>query len=424
MPRRRVSGPPHRTMLKAPDLRRWHSNVAQGSLITADVYLRRLGGFCGQMKVTPQSLSKLSEKNLRDLLLDFIAEEEKKGRAGSYIESTVKAVKSWMLHHGLRLTLPVKIKGTTATPTLAQERTPSQEELHRIFLASTSRDRVMCALMAHTGLRPEVMGNYLGIDGLRVQDLPELIIGKTGVEFSSIPAMVVVRPELSKAGHRYFTFLGEEGCGFVKDYLDERVRTGESIKPETDIVHPKTFGKTFIRTINIGDGVRQSIRKAGFNWRPYVLRAYFDTQLLLAESKGKVAHDYRVFWMGHKGSMEARYTTNKGRLPKELIDDMRSAYARCEPFLSTIPTKGAQDSQANIAKVMLMGLGYTDEELADKDLLDPQVFQQLVKEKMTSAEPKPKQRLVGEDELPKYLDEGWTVVAAFGDHRAVLNPPG
>ena len=70
-----------------------------------------------------------------------------------------------------------------------------------------------------------------------------------------------------------------------------------------------------------------------------------------------------------------------------------------------------------------MGLGYTDEDLADKDLLDPQVFQQLVKEKMTSAAPKPKQRLVGEDELPKYLDEGWTVVAAFGDHRAVLNPP-
>ena len=424
MPVRRVAGRPHKTLLEDPDIRRWHNNLAQGSLITADTYLRRLGCVCDQMKTTPTAISKLKEKQLRDILLDFVAQEEKKGRAGAYIDSSVKAVKSWTLHHGLRLTLPVKIRGTTTTPTLKDERTPTQDELRRIFLGANSRDRAVCVLMAHSGLRPEVLGNYLGDDGLRLRDFPEVKVEKGSVEFPTIPTMLVVRPELSKARHRYFTFIGEEGCSYLKDYLEERVREGEALGPETDLIHPKSFGKSFLRTINIGDAARTAIRAPGFNWRPYVLRAYFDTQLLLAESKGKVAHDYRVFWMGHKGSMEARYTTNKGRLPKELIDDMRSAYARCEPFLSTIPTKGAQDSQANIAKVMLMGLGYTDEDLADKDLLDPQVFQQLVKEKMTSAEPKPKQRLVGEDELPKYLDEGWTVVAAFGDHRAVLNPPG
>jgi hypothetical protein len=376
------------------------------------------------MKVTPTEIARLKEKQLRDLLLDFVAAEEKKGRAGSYIESTVKAVKSWTLHHGIRLTLPVKIRATTATPTLADERTPTQDELRRIYLSSTSRDRVMCALMAHCGLRPEVMGNYLGTDGLRIRDIPDLKFEEGAAQFTTIPAMVVVRPELSKAGHRYFTFLSEEGCGYLKDYLEERIRSGEVLEPGTDVLHPKTAGKNFIRTINIGDGVRNSIRTAGYKWRPYVLRAYFDTQLLLAESKGKVAHDYRVFWMGHKGSMEARYTTNKGRLPKDLIDDMREAYKRAEPFLSTIPTKGAQDTQSNIARVMLQGLGYTDEDLEDKDLLDPQVFQQLVKEKMTSAAPRQKQKLVEAVELPRYLEDGWTVVATFGDHQAVLNPPG
>ncbi|MDG6913044.1 MAG: hypothetical protein JRN35_08215 [Nitrososphaerota archaeon] len=235
--------------------------------------------------------------------------------------------------------------------------------------------------------------------------------------------MVTVRAELSKSRNKYFTFLSEEGCSYVRSYLEERMRSGEELGPESDLVAPKSWSKAFVRTTNVGDGIRQSIGKAGFNWRPYVLRAYFDTQLLLTESKGKLAHDYRVFWMGHKGSMEARYTTNKGRLPKELIEDMRAAYARCEPFLSTIPTRGAQDSQANIAKVMLMGLGYTDEDLADKDLLDPLVFQQLVKDKMTRAAPRQKQKLVEAEELPRYLEDGWTVVTALNGHQVVLNPP-
>lgn len=70
-----------------------------------------------------------------------------------------------------------------------------------------------------------------------------------------------------------------------------------------------------------------------FSWRPYVLRAFFDTQLLIAESRGKIAHDFRVFFMGHKGSIEAKYTANKGILPAALISEMREAFKRRQEFL-------------------------------------------------------------------------------------------
>ncbi|MGI0066289.1 MAG: hypothetical protein ACREAT_05975, partial [Nitrosotalea sp.] len=40
-----------------------------------------------------------------------------------------------------------------------------------------------------------------------------------------------------------------------------------------------------------------------------------------------------VFFMGHKGSIEAKYTTNKGILPDSLISEMRNAYSRSEEFL-------------------------------------------------------------------------------------------
>jgi len=38
-------------------------------------------------------------------------------------------------------------------------------------------------------------------------------------------------------------------------------------------------------SVDIGNIIREAVRKAGFNWRPYVLRAYFDTHLTQAESR-------------------------------------------------------------------------------------------------------------------------------------------
>lgn len=91
-------------------------------------------------------------------------------------------------------------------------------------------------------------------------------------------------------------------------------------------------GRRFAETQTILKEIRKTMRPR-FAWKPYVLRAYFDTQLLIAESRGKVARDFRVFFMGHKGSIEAKYTTNKGVLPKALIDEMRDAFKRSEEFL-------------------------------------------------------------------------------------------
>ena len=64
-----------------------------------------------------------------------------------------------------------------------------------------------------------------------------------------------------------------------------------------------------------------------------MLRAFFDTELLIAESRGKIAYDFRSFFMGHKGTIEAKYTTNKGILPEALIDEMKEAFKRSEEFL-------------------------------------------------------------------------------------------
>ena len=42
-----------------------------------------------------------------------------------------------------------------------------------------------------------------------------------------------------------------------------------------------------------------------------------------------------MFFMGHKGDIEARYTTNKGKLPQDLIEDMRRAFMESGEYLET-----------------------------------------------------------------------------------------
>ena len=105
-------------------------------------------------------------KKATKLILDTIDEFEAKGYANSYIKGMLKAVKSWLKFNNMALTIEVKINDAEDSPTLANERTPTQEELARIFRACKLDAKAAVALMAFSGLRPQVLGNYDGSDGL------------------------------------------------------------------------------------------------------------------------------------------------------------------------------------------------------------------------------------------------------------------
>ena len=70
-------------LLKDPDVRRWYDNVARGSQITADVYLRRLGAYSERNSTSPKDLLKLSIKEITDQLLDLVTAMQKEEKAGS-----------------------------------------------------------------------------------------------------------------------------------------------------------------------------------------------------------------------------------------------------------------------------------------------------------------------------------------------------
>ena len=182
-----------------------------------------------------------------------------------------------------------------------------------------------------------MIANHDGTDGLRVSDVEGLRADGDGggtVSLERTPAMVTIRPQISKAGHRYFTFLTSQGYSYLLGYLRGRATAGEKIGSDSPLAcrrrtmcmqegNRQEFMTTKAVTLPIRAAIR-SITRA----RPYVLRAYFDTQLLMAKSNGCMTHAYRQFFMGHTGDMEARYTTNKGRLTEQMIEDMSGAFEK------------------------------------------------------------------------------------------------
>lgn len=355
------------------DVKRWYNNVARGSPITADINLRRLSKFCEDNKITPIELAELGQKDIRaatDLLQDHISAMESQNYAPQYIKGTITAIKSWLHHFDVFIKRRIKIANEDSTPTLEKERVPDGQELAELFSRANLRAGTIMSLVGKAGLRPEVLGNHNATDGLMIKDLPDLVI-KDLASFASIPPRIVVRKTLSKTHNEYFTFLTDFGATRLLAYLNERLVSGEQLLPESPVIAPfskyvrfrgENEGKKFVETITVRKDIQNAMRPR-FLWRPYVLRAFFDTQLLIAESRGKIAHDFRVFFMGHKGSMESKYTTNKGILPDLLVSEMRDAFRRSEEFLDL--EKGLNQVEEKQKEMPTEKLGnLTQEELA------------------------------------------------------------
>jgi hypothetical protein len=162
------------------------------------------------------------------------------------------------------------------------------------------------SLIAKAGLRPQVLGNYDGKDGLSMKDLPDIVIQQGVARCLRNPPRIIVRKTLSKARHQYFTFLTMSGTKKLLAYLNERLANDEALTAESAVIAPDSAhrygrgnngGKRFLPTLQVSKIIRDTLRPR-FQWRPYILRAYFDTQLLIAESRGKIAHDFRVFFIG------------------------------------------------------------------------------------------------------------------------------
>jgi hypothetical protein len=425
----------HRLLLdQDPEVKRWYDNLARGSIITADERLRRLGRICNLLGKKPIDLiqeKKKSPQKFDNFVLDLVSSYLKQGFKPTYVRNNLITLKSWLAHFGLKIDKKIKLP----TEDYKEETIPTLEQLSTLLHHCDLRTRVAAVLMAHSGLRPEAIGSYDGSDGLKLSDLPELKLDpeKKTAEFTKVPTMLIVRRTLSKGRHQYFTFLSAEGCEYLREYLVWRMNDEKEVLSANSPVIRNFLAyerkHEFLRTVKLGNTIRRAMRSAGFTWRPYVLRSFFDTQLMLAESKGKILRDYRVFFMGHKGDIEHRYSLNRGKLPQNIVEDLRNAYSRASEFLETSrKTKTTEEEiKIQVRKALLLDAGFNEEEISKMNLseMTSEEMQNAVKSKLFGLlnHNGSKQKIVSAPELDSALQQGYEFVSVLPDSRIVVRLP-
>jgi len=418
---------------------RWYLNIKARSPISADIWRRALGMYCRVNNITPEGVLEMArEGTLRDNFQDFVIKMMAEGRKGAYLAKVKQILHSWLKFNDIDYKIRINIANERINETTIDERVPTKEELSRILRMGAVRSRVSISLMAFSGLRPEVLGNYEGNDGLTLGDIEDL--DPESLTFSKIPAKINVRNGLSKTRLRYFTFLGPEGCKYLKDYLEARKASGEVLKKESPLLGPDPSNMQtyhgFLRTQLIGREIRKAMRASELKMRPYVLRAYFATALDIAESKGLISHPWRQYLMGHKGDIEAVYSTNKRLLP-QTIEEMREAYTKALKYFETEDrgikeedvsklTSNAMRETAIMILESAYGIKLSDKEKEDIMAIDTDELQDKLREIFKDKQAKPlnngiKHKTVPESELETYLNNGWELVQIYpkGDKAVV-----
>ena len=166
------------------------------------------------------------------------------------------------------------------------------------------------------------------------------------------------------------------------------------------------------------------------------MRAYFSTQLDVCEAKGLVSHNWREFWHGHTGDISARYSTNKV-LPKEIVEEMRTAYKRCEKYLVTDLPEGIseQDSVNILREATINAIEiYADIKISQTDKerllgLNSDEFAEELKRlsrnsRIQNENDGNKNKIINIADLEQYLNQKWELLTIFpaGD-RAVVKLP-
>ena len=142
------------------------------------------------------------------MLEDHVTYMESKNYSPTYILDYVKAIKSWLRHFDIEIKRKIKVSNSHKTPTLEGERVPNGEEMAEVYSRAPIRERAMISLIAKSGVRLEVIGNYDGTDGLRIKDFEGFVIWlKTRQDVQRFLVKIIIRPEISKARHRYFCIL-------------------------------------------------------------------------------------------------------------------------------------------------------------------------------------------------------------------------
>jgi len=433
----------HKALLGDPKVRSWWESRTLRSRLSADQYLRQFGFLLERLGLTPASvvaLAKSDPDRLRDLLVRDAAKLKRAGRLDSYISKFHEGLRSYFRFHrvafdGFPSLSP--IKGAS----LVQERVPTPEELGRVLDRLSLRSKVCALFIAHAGVRPGALGSYQAEGGLTLADLPDLRLGKRP-SFAEEPFVVRVPAHLSKTRTSYTTFGSSQLASTLLAYLADRVESGEKLTPSSPVVAVRPtrgvasrrrddprFSPGFVVTKAVVGELHDALKSSapeGVRWRPYVLRAYCSSRLLMAEGAGKLTRDLREAILGHDLGNSGRYTLGK-TWGADMLRDARGAYKRAEPYLSTGSAPAdSSEGATRVIRLLLESRGVPASKLEGLDLSGKSDEEIVALLRTVGAAIGPERRTekaVEVADVPKLLEAGWEFVSPLNGSMAVLRAP-
>jgi site-specific recombinase XerD len=437
---------------KYETVKRWITSVMTNktkSEGTRRQYIWQLARFCEWVGKNPDELIREREMHLKgksekvkrqheELLMRYFAELEDRGLARWSALSATTAVRSFYKSNYV----PLQIR----TPEAWERRTdkiPTLEEIKQMVDASESPlQRAIIIFSAQSGQRAGV------ITALRYGMV------RRGLEAKELPLHVHVPAELrnrlgqnvNKRRITYDFFVGRDGVEALNAYLRWRVAVGDEVDDEAFLfVSEKRYRGKFVGLDEMAVNmlVKRAAVKAGLIPQPekvkrgraespihhHCLRKFYQTAM---EAAG-IAKPWYEYMMGHKlGKLDRAYS-------KPTKEQLREAYRRAEPYLSISKVSMPEMDQVKRELLLTMwrdqakmfGIDPMKVRIEKGRELTPEEEIEAIQSEIKRLRIEPvkfrerdcranESRLICEDELVRYLNDGWEIVRELRDGRIVV----
>lgn len=392
-------------LLNDKDTSEWIKSLESES--TKRNYPRHVAEYLLYRKITISELIELfKEKHVEESkrLQEFVNKLLSDGRSPGYVANYVAGIRSRLGSDEIKIIRRIKIPNMHDRPTIENESIPTKDQIILLLEHANLRAKCCIALIAFLGIRFKAMA------GLRVSDFPEMQVSDK-VTFTKTPTIVNIRKSLSKNKKPYQTFLIAFGCNILKHWLEFRIRQGEKLTLDSYILPVDTSKESFNKKgASLSKVIDRVLGKLNDKSRPYSLKNFFATALL----NSGIPQNYQSFFMGHNGPMQLTYSLRR-QLPQEQIEEMRKIFKeKIEPHF--IPIEASSDIQVKTAFRKMakeIGLEVKDDASLDETISVIAKVYSAGKADIMKRTSSTKQTRIQEDELDKYLEQGWELVTTL-----------
>ena len=273
---------------------RWLSSY--GPKGTRKKYRRALTKFCNLYEATPEETLTWDLDVIEDRMVDWKVAQRNADYAGATILTDFAAVKRWFIFNRKRIIAECKNISTTKK---TLDYLPRRADVQTLLDSAKLSHRVAISLFGFSGLRPI--------------DQSELVYENVKASLEDGDEVLTIIKQHRKTRQWYVTFLGPQGTGYLRRYLDARRKKGEVITDKTPILiglkgqsmKSDSISQAIGRIIKATVGkypTGESFRR----FRPYGLRKYFRRAMRqLGESMAE-------YLMGHREGLEGMPATYGG----------------------------------------------------------------------------------------------------------------